>query len=402
MKYERNFYQIKSNDTILSNLREELKTIGYYSLPYQDTKEIESYATSITKENIYIIGIGGSTLGTKAIYTFLRSSNKFNKKLFFLDTIDPLRINYLLSLSNLKNSHFIFISKSGNTIEPVSILKYLESKIPISKVNSTVITDKKSNLCEFAKKHGIETFLIPDNVGGRFSVFTAVGLLPLAMIGVKINSLLDGCKIVHESFFNKQEYYDLIINKARFLVENKSRFVMNIIFSYSSVFKDFNKWFVQLWAESLGKKNINNTRQGLTPISLIGPDDQHSFLQLIMEGVRDKTVTFFKINNLKDDSIIPDNEKFSLFDSDYLNNKSFNDLINLQADSTYEAIIQEQDIPCDKITIENIDENNIAKLMYRFFLLTSCVGSFLQINTYDQPGVELGKKILKNKFMAND
>ena len=402
MKYERNFYQIKSNDSILSNLRKELNTIGYYSLPYQDTREIESYATSIAKENIYIIGIGGSTLGTKAIYTFLRSSHKFNKKLFFLDTIDPLRINYLLSLSELKNSHFIFISKSGNTIEPVSILKYIESKISISKVNSTVITDKKSSLCKFAKKNGIKTFLIPDNVGGRFSVFTAVGLLPLAMIGVKINSLLDGCKSVHESFFNEQEYYDLIVNKARFLVENKSRFVMNIIFSYSSVFKDFNKWFVQLWAESIGKKNINNTRQGLTPISLIGPDDQHSFLQLIIDGVRDKTVTFFKINNLKDDSIIPDNEKFSLFGSDYLNNKSFNDLINLQADSTYEAIIQEQDIPCDKITIENIDENNIAKLMYRFFLLTSCVGSFLQINTYDQPGVELGKKILKNKLIAND
>ena len=159
MKYERNFYQIKSNDSILSNLRKERNTIGYYSLPYQDTKEIESYATSIAKENIYIIGIGGSTLGTKAIYTFLRSSHKFNKKLFFLDTIDPLRINYLLSLSDLKNSHFIFISKSGNTIEPVSILKYIESKISISKVNSTVITDKKSSLCKFAKKNGIKTFI---------------------------------------------------------------------------------------------------------------------------------------------------------------------------------------------------------------------------------------------------
>ena len=402
MKYERNFYQIKSNDTILSNLNEELKTIGYYSLPYQNIKKIEVYAKSIKKENIYVIGIGGSTLGTRAIYTFLRSTNNFNKKLFFLDTIDPLRINYLISLADLKNAHFIFISKSGNTIEPISILKYLDSKILISKDNSTVVTDKESNLCKFAKKHSIKTFLIPDNVGGRFSVFSAVGLLPLAMIGVKINSLLDGCKSVHESFFNKQEYYDLIINKARFLVENKSRFVINIIFSYSSVFKDFNKWFVQLWAESLGKKNINKTRQGLTPVALIGPDDQHSFLQLIMDGVRDKTVTFFKINDLRDDSLIPHNEKFSLFDSNYINHKSFNDLINLQADSTYEAIIQEKDIPCDKITIDNIDEKNIAKLMYRFFLLTSCVGSFLQINTYDQPGVELGKVILKKKFKSND
>jgi len=398
MKYERNFYEIKSNDEILNNLKKETETVGYYSLHEQDISSILSYAKKITKDYIYIVGIGGSTLGTKAIYTFLRTTYNFKRKLFFLDTIDPLRINYLLSLGDLNNSQFIIISKSGGTIEPISILKYISTMVRISEDNCSVITGKNTSLWEFASKNNLESFLIPDNVGGRFSVFSPVGLLPLAIIGVDIQKLLDGCRIVHESFFNRGEYYDLIINKARFLVENKSRFAMNIIFSYSSVFKDFNRWFVQLWAESLGKKNINGTRQGLTPISLIGPDDQHSFLQLIIDGPRDKTVTIFKIDNLKDESLIPDQEKFSCFDLDYLNNKSFNELINLQADSTYEAILQEKDIPCDKITITEINEINIAKLMYRFLLLTSSVGSFMQINTYDQPGVELGKEILKNKF----
>jgi len=398
MKYERNFYEIKSNDQILNNLKEELGTIGYYSLHEQDISSILSYAKKVKNDYIFVIGIGGSSLGTKAIYTFLRTTNNFKKKIFFLDTIDPLRINYLLNLGDLNNSQFIIISKSGNTIEPLSILKYLSTKVKISKDNCCVIAGEKTSLWEFASINDLKKFPIPDNVGGRFSVFSSVGLLPLAIIGVDIQKLLDGCKVVHESFFNKEEYYNLIINKARFLVENKSRFSMNIIFSYSSVFRDFNRWFVQLWAESLGKKNINGTRQGLTPISLIGPDDQHSFLQLIMDGPRDKTVTFFKIDNLKDESIIPNKERFSYFGLDYLNNKSFNELINLQADSTYEAILQEKDIPCDKITITSIDEINIAKLMYRFFLLTSSIGSFTQINTYDQPGVELGKKILKNKF----
>ena len=402
MKYERNFYQIKSNIEILSNIREELKTIGYYSLHDQNTQDIELYANSIKEKSIYVIGIGGSTLGTKAIYTFLRTTSNFRKKLYFLDTIDPLRINYLLSLSDLNKSHFVIISKSGSTIEPVSILKYIESQVKISKNNSTVISSKDSTLYKFAKKNEIKTFLIPDNVGGRFSVFSPVGLLPLSIIGVNIQSLLKGCSKVHDGFFNQSDYYDLIINKARFLVENKSRFVMNVVFSYSSVFKDFNKWFVQLWAESLGKKNINNTRQGLTPIALLGPDDQHSFLQLIMDGVRDKTVTLFKIENLNDESLIPADNKFSIFQSDFLNGKSFNELINLQADSTYEAILQEKDIPCDIVTISKINEENIAKLMYRFFLLTSCVGSFLQINTYDQPGVELGKEILKKKLKSYD
>jgi len=398
MKYERNFYQIKSNDEILTNLKEEIETVGYYSLHDQDNSSILSYAENITKDFIYIVGIGGSSLGTKAIYTFLRTTHNFKKKLFFLDTIDPLRINYLLNLGDLNNSQFIVISKSGNTIEPISILKYLNTKIKISRNNCSIIAGKNTPLWNFASTNNLEKFLIPDNVGGRFSVFSSVGLIPLAIIGVDIQKLLDGCKMVHDSFFNKGDYYDLIINKARFLVENKSRFAMNIIFSYSSVFRDFNRWFVQLWAESLGKKNINGTRQGLTPISLIGPDDQHSFLQLIMDGPRDKTVTIFKIDNLKDDSLIPDQENFSCFDLDYLNDKSFNELINLQADSTYEAILHEKDIPCDKITITSIDETNIAKLMYRFLLLTSSVGSFMQINTYNQPGVELGKEILKNKF----
>jgi len=402
MKYERNFYQIKSNTEILSNIKEELKTIGYYSLQDQDTKDIELYANSIEEKSIYIIGIGGSTLGTKAIYTFLRTTSNFRKKLYFLDTIDPLRINYLLSLSDLNKSHFVIISKSGSTIEPVSILKYIESQVKISKNNSTVISSKDSTLYKFAKENKIKTFLIPDNVGGRFSVFSPVGLLPLSIIGVNIQSLLKGCSRVHDGFFNQSDYYDLIINKARFLVENKARFVINVIFSYSSVFKDFNKWFVQLWAESLGKKNINNTRQGLTPIALLGPDDQHSFLQLIMDGVRDKTVTLFKIENLNDESLIPTDNKFSIFQSDFLNGKSFNELINFQADSTYEAILQERDIPCDIVTISKINEENIAKLMYRFFLLTSCVGSFLQINTYDQPGVELGKEILRKKLKSYD
>jgi len=398
MKYERNFYQIRPNDEILNNLKNEFDTVGYYSLHQQDVSYIQSFADKVKKDFIYIIGIGGSTLGTKAIYTFLRSTNSYKKKLFFLDTIDPLRINYLLSLGDLNKSLFVVISKSGSTIEPVSILKYLDTKIKITRDNCIVVAGENTTLWKFGIKNNLEKFLIPENVGGRFSVFTPVGLLPLSIIGVDIQKLLDGCRLVHESFFSKKDYYDLIINKARFLVENKSRFSMNVIFSYSSVFKDFNKWFVQLWAESLGKKNINGTRQGLTPISLIGPDDQHSFLQLIMDGPRDKTVTFFKIDSLRDESLIPSQEKFNCFDLDYLNNKSFNDLINLQADSTYEAIIKEKDIPCDKITISSIDEINIAKLMYRFFLLTSAVGSFMQINTYNQPGVELGKRILKNKF----
>ena len=208
MKYERNFYEIRSNDKILGNLKEEIEAIGYYSLHNQDISSILSYAEGITEDYIYIIGIGGSSLGTKSIYTFLRTTHNFKKKLFFLDTIDPLRINYLLNLGDLNNSHFIVISKSGDTIEPISILKYLDSKVKISKDNCSVIAGKNTPLWKFASKNNLEKFLIPEDVGGRFSVFSPVGLLPLAIIGVDIQKLLDGCKTVHESFFNRGEYYD--------------------------------------------------------------------------------------------------------------------------------------------------------------------------------------------------
>lgn len=216
-------------------------------------------------------------------------------------------------------------------------------------------------------------------------------LVPLAILGVDIDKLLLGCKEVSESFFEQKEgknYYDEIMQKARFLVENKNRFNINVIFSYSSLLEGFNKWYIQLWGESLGKVNINGTRQALTPIGLIGPVDQHSFLQLIMEGVRDKTVTFIKIDDFENDIVIPDVSLNGLEELDYINGIKFKELINSQADATIKAVEDLKDIPCDVITVDRVDEFNIAKLMFTFELLTSVVGKFVQINTYDQPGVD--------------
>jgi len=398
MHYQRNFYEIRSNQEIFKDICKELNHVGYYRLPFQDTSKIKAHATKITQKNIIIVGIGGSILGTKAIYTFLKTSRAFQKKLIFLDTIDPLEVNYLLGEIKLEDSHFIVISKSGDTIEPISLFKYLDIKIDLDKSNLTIITGKDSLLDLFSQRNDINCFYIDENVGGRFSVFSPVGLLPLASVGVDIDALLDGCKEIFDGFFDQKNHYEHIIKKARFLVENKSRFTNNIVFSYSSIFKEFNSWYIQLWAESLGKINSNGTRQGLTPIALLGPDDQHSFLQLIIDGVRNKTVTFIKVKNLKDKSIIPHNNSSRKIGLDFIEKISFNDLINMQADSTYEAIIQQKDIPCDLITLESVDERNIAMLMYRFQLIVSCIGAFLQINTYNQPAVELGKDILKSKL----
>lgn len=400
MKYQKNFYQIKSNSHIFELLQEERESIAHYKLPYQDTSSIKNYASKVSSKYIVVVGIGGSSLGARAIYDFLLTSNSYTKELLFLETVDPLHINHQLEQIDLTNSHFVVISKSGQTIEVVSIFKYLCLLIDIDKSNCTIISASGSNLSKFARANKIKSFVIDDNLSGRFSAFSVVGLVPLAMVGIDIDNLLNGCKRVMDSFFAQKEHYSPVIRKARFIVENKNRFNINAIFSYSSSLESFNKWYTQLWAESLGKININGTRQALTPVTLIGPIDQHSFLQLVIDGVRDKTVTFIKIDDLKVDTAIPkiSDQKFIELGLKYVDGLSFNELLNLQADATIKSVEVQGDIPCDVITIRHVDEYNIAKLMIIYQLLVSCIGNFLQIDTYNQPGVEYGKAILKDKI----
>ena len=253
----------------------------------------------------------------------------------------------------------------------------------------------------YALSNDIKTFEISKNVGGRFSVFSAVGLLPLAIVGIDIDEILLGIKNVHDDFFAKKDSYERLLRKARFFTEYKNSFNINVVFSYSSRLEGFNKWYIQLWGESLGKYQRHSAfNVGLTPIGLIGPKDQHSFLQLIMEGTRDKSVTFIKIEDFHDNISIPDITLAHLESLDTLNNLSFSKLINMQCDSVIEALEDQGDIPLDTITIQSVTEANIGSLIFYYELLTSLVGELIDVNTYDQPGVEAGKIILKKKLGA--
>ena len=400
MQYNRNFYQIKSNEEIFESIKDEIKDVGYYNLPLQDTTSYKKFAKTIKQKHIAIIGIGGSTLGTIAIYDFLKITNIYEKKLHFFESTDPMDIHSRLGKLDLEDTLFLVISKSGTTIETISLFKYFHTLTKINKTNCVIVSEKRSKLTIYAKKHNMQTFEIPENVGGRFSVFSAVGLIPLAIIGVDIDNLLNGAKKVRDSFFNQEEFYEPLMQKARFMVENKIKFNINVLFSYSSALAGFNKWYIQLWGESLGKININGTKQALTPIGLVGPVDQHSFLQLIAEGKRDKTVTFIKINDFEDNTIIPSNTLDGFDDLEYVEGLTFAELIEEQANATIESIKNISDIPCDVITIDKVDEYNIASLMFNYQLLTSIIGKFVQINTYNQPGVESGKRILKDKLQS--
>lgn len=400
MKYSNNYHPLLSDEDIFKEIENEKNSIGYYNLVSQNTKEFKEYAKSVNQKQIAVLGIGGSTLGASAIYDFLKHRKKFKKELIFFDTTDPIDMHSKIESLNLKNTLFIVISKSGTTVETISVFKYLQSLVEIDKKNCLIISENDSKLTKYANSKDIMTFEIPKNVGGRFSVFSSVGLIPLAIVGVDIDELLKGAKKIYDSFFQNKKSYKQLIKKARFFTEFKHKFNINVVFSYSSMFEGFNKWYIQLWGESLGKIDIDNSRQGLTPIGLIGPIDQHSFLQLIVEGARDKTVTFIKVENFDSACEIPNKPLLGLENLEYLHNIKFSELINLQADATIEAIKKLKEIPFDVITINSIDENSIAKLMYEYELLTSICAKFLYINAYNQPGVEAGKIILKEKLKS--
>lgn len=400
MNYKHNFNPTISDANVFNEILKEKEYIGYYNLVNQETSTFKEYASSVKQKNIIVIGIGGSTLGTYAIYKFLKHSKTLSKQLFFLETTDPIDIKSKIENIDLEDTLFIVISKSGTTIETVSIFKYINSLVKCDRNNTLVITENDSKLNSYAQTNEIKSFEIPKDVGGRFSVFSAVGLLPLAIVGIDIDEILMGARSISKSFFAQDAVYDRLIKKARFFTEYKNSFNINVVFSYSSRLEGFNKWYIQLWGESLGKIDINSTRQGLTPIGIIGPIDQHSFLQLIVEGKRDKTVSVIKVDDFDNDLKIPNVKLAGLEELDYIDGLEFSSLINEQADATIESINSLNDIPCDVITIDGVCEKSIAELMYEYELLTSLCAKFMYINAYDQPGVESGKVILKDKLQV--
>ncbi len=374
------------------------ESIGYYHLPENSVKLIEKLnKTNLEFEKIAVIGIGGSSLGTKAIYRLLKSNYKNIKEIVFLENTDPIELKNQFSKIDKDNTLFLVISKSGTTIETISIFKavieYFE--LDFTKDKIMVITDPHSPLENFADKYQITTFNIPENVGGRFSVFSAVGIVPLYLSGFDVKKILKGADEFFHSFFNRNEWH--LIRKAAFLYERSRCYKMNVVFSYSSLLDEFNKWYVQLWGESLGKINKKGQRVGLTPIGLLGSIDQHSFLQLLIEGPRDKTVTFVKVKNFENSLKIPNIFLSFLEKTDFVNGYTFNELINAQCDATRESVVR-SGIDVDEIVLDTLGEENVGSLLMYYELLTSAVGALFEINTYNQPGVELGKRILKNKF----
>lgn len=381
-------------------------SVGYYDLPETSLalcKEVKQFFANDIQvyDTIAIVGIGGSTLGVKAIDRLLRPRTPHAKKIIYLENSDPVSITQEIEQITLENTFFMVISKSGGTVEALSIFKRLIATFAITLENSkqiVVVSDDGSSLTKFADHYGLKRFIVPANVGGRFSVLSAVGVVPLTLAGFDMTKVLEGAKSFGESFWLRQEEH--ILEKATYYVTHAQQYPINILFSYSDTFEEFGKWVVQLWGESLGKKNRHGERVGMTPISLIGSVDQHSFLQLIIEGPLNKTVTFMHVEHSEDTLLIPDMSLLYLEKSDFVNGVSFNALINAQCKATMKSVL-DSGVSIDEITWKQVDEASVGEIIIYYELLTSLSGALLEINTYDQPGVEQGKKIMQEYFSTN-
>jgi glucose-6-phosphate isomerase len=384
----------------MDKIREERESgeIGYYNLPTESLSHIKAVdeMSLADIEQVVVIGIGGSSLGIKAIESILNPHTEDAKEMIFLENSDPINILEGLEKIQKSKAYFFIISKSGSTIETTSILKmtieYLGLDVGgVDKERIFAITDEGSVLSDFAKYHNIREFNIPLNVGGRFSVLSAVGVVPLSVAGYDMRGLLGGASEFVESLFGGGETH--LLDKASYIYHNSSKESINVLFSYANRLENFTKWFVQLWGESLGKIDQNQNSVGLTPIGLIGAVDQHSFLQLIIEGPKDKNVTFITIEDFQRELTIPNITLEGIEKTDFINNQSFNTLINAQAKATLQSIV-DSNINADSITIDRVTPANIGALIVYYELLTSIVGAMFEIDTYNQPGVELGKVIL--------
>ncbi|MDZ7673260.1 MAG: glucose-6-phosphate isomerase [Halanaerobiales bacterium] len=400
------------------NIKKQYKEgkLGFIDLPdKQDevVEEIKDYADKNKDQfdNFVILGIGGSALGSIALQTALNDSYHNEKEskpnIYVPDNVDPDNFKSLLETLNLEKTIFNVISKSGTTPETMSLFmiakKAVEDEIGSKNISKHFIatTSRDSGyLREIAKKENFKMFYIPDNVGGRFSVLTPVGLVFAAFAGIDIDELLAGAAYMKDicSRSDVWENPAYLNGVLQYLAYKKGK-VMSVMMPYSNALKDMADWYRQLWAESLGKEENRDgevVNVGPTPIKALGATDQHSQAQLYMEGPFDKVINFIEVLEFDNDLKIPDIYE-DIKGVSYLRNKSLSELINTEKKATELALTKRQRLN-NTIILPKVNEFTIGQLLYLLELQTAFVGELFNINAYNQPGVELGKNYTYGVF----
>ncbi|NUU96695.1 glucose-6-phosphate isomerase [Marinitoga sp. 1138] len=382
---------------------------GFVKLP-QDTKfldkilDLQDWIQSF--ESFVVLGIGGSALGNIALQTTLNPlnynymKNRKTPKIFIIDNVDPDFVASILDQIDPHTTLFNVISKSGTTAEAMSnylIARGIIESYGLDPKEHIIFTTDPENgiLRKISKEEGIKTLEIPPEVGGRFSVLTPVGLLSALAGGIDIIDLLNGAKSMLDKVSNKNlKENPAALNALLHFLYYKKGYNISVMMPYSNKLLLLADWYRQLWAESLGKKyNINGeiVNVGQTPVKALGATDQHSQVQLYNEGPDDKVVTFLKLEKFERDIKIPKvHEEYSALS--YLGGKTLSELLNTELFGT-EYALTEHGKPNMKVIFPEINSFNVGEFFFLYEFQTAIMAKLLEINAYDQPGVELGKKV---------
>jgi glucose-6-phosphate isomerase len=338
---------------------------------YNNKKELNKFKKFKT---IIVVGMGGSILGLEAIYSFLKL--KINKEVIFLDNLDTNKINRIFKKNILKNSLFILISKSGNTIETLINVNILGKK-NISKNNTIIITERKNNaLKKFSDDKNILFIEHKKNIGGRYSVLSEVGMVPAYILGLNPQKF----KFEIKKFLKKKSNNTLIDNAEKNSQLYLNKKINSIVFlNYHSSLNGFIFWLQQLLSESLGKKE-----KGLLPTISPAPKDHHSLLQLYLDGPKDKVFYIFSVKETNDKKMT-NNFFYNKFK--YLKNKKISDIINSQKEALLK-VFKQKNIPYKEIYINKVSEKTLGELFGFFMLETVIVAELINVNPYNQPAVE--------------
>ncbi|MCB9893180.1 MAG: glucose-6-phosphate isomerase [Planctomycetes bacterium] len=341
-------------------------------------------------KHLVLLGIGGSSLGLKALVQALQADGA---ELHVVDNTDPTLFASVRNAVELKHSLFVPVSKSGGTIETVAALGYFAGELKKAGLalgdHMLAVTDPENGyLRAFADKHDIPTADIPPAVGGRFSVLSAAGLAPAALMNVDIAALLEGAARTAELCTNGNRADDWpaqlgMLAAQMYLQRGKTSMV---VMPYSSRLESVSDWFVQLWDESLGKDG-----KGQAAIPAVGATDQHAQLQLFLEGPNDKLLLFMRLARHTPDIKLGEFE-WDSFGAGYVQGKTLGEIFNAQHAGTAQACV-ERGRPNVTLSLPRLDAGTLGELLMGLEIATTYAGHALGVNPYDQPAVELGKKI---------
>jgi glucose-6-phosphate isomerase len=341
-------------------------------------------------KELVVVGIGGSSLGFEVFKDFFNISN-----VHLLDNVDPLAFQRLMENVDLAQTAWVFISKSGTTIETLTTLDCVIDAYESQSMNWTkrfacITENKKSSLFQFAQENSIPLLEVPFDVGGRFSVFTPVGLFPLFFSGFSKEQIQRGMRAALE---RKENVLQLM---TQFLASFERGEWITCFWFYSSHARALGQWISQLWAESLAK-NVNQKGETAprvsTPVWLKGACDQHSVLQQVMEGSRDKFVLFIDFMDLEHRAPQVQNPRFP--ETQILKGLSMGKLLLVESEATRRAL-EESGVSTLHLTLDQGNAEHISEFMMTMMLVVAGLGEALHINAFNQPGVELGKKIAKS------